>query len=191
MDQAGQKGAGGQHHRTRLEHDAQLRADAGHPIAFQNQVIHRLLEQGQIGLIFQPAAHRLLVQHAVGLRSRRPHCRAFGGIQDAELDARFVGGDRHGAAQRIDFLDQMPLADAADGRIARHRAQRFDVVREQQGFHPHARRSQRRLAARMAAAHHYHIKNIGENHGLISASGGLTGGGFYAKPLAAFMRCFT
>ena len=40
-------------------------------------------------------------------------------------------GERHGAAERIDLLDQVPLADAADGRIAAHLPERLDVVREQ------------------------------------------------------------
>jgi hypothetical protein len=39
---------------------------------------------------------------------------------------------RHRAAQRVDLLDQMALADAADRRVAAHLAERLDVVRQQQ-----------------------------------------------------------
>jgi len=47
-------------------------------------------------------------------RPRRPDGGALARVQDPELDARFIGGDRHRAAQRVDFLDEVPLADAAD-----------------------------------------------------------------------------
>jgi hypothetical protein len=46
------------------------------------------------------------------------------------------------------------LANAADGRIAGHLAQRLDAVGEQQGAAAHACRSQRGFRAGMAASHH-------------------------------------
>ena len=36
-----------------------------------------------------------------------------------------VGGLRHDAAERVDLLDQVALADAADGRVAAHLRRRF------------------------------------------------------------------
>ena len=71
---------------------------------------------------------------------------------------------RHRAAQRVDLLDQMPLADAADRRIARHCAQGFDVVRQQQRLHAHARGRQRGFGAGMAATDNDDIEGIGEFH---------------------------
>src|SRR5690606_39298272 len=56
-----------------------------------------------------------------GLRPGRPHGRALGAVERAELDARLVRGQRHGAAQRIDLLDQVALADAADAGVAADR----------------------------------------------------------------------
>jgi type IV pilus assembly protein PilO len=38
---------------------------------------------------------------------------------------------RHQAAEGVDLLDQMALADTADGRVARHLAQGLDVLRQQ------------------------------------------------------------
>jgi hypothetical protein len=96
------------------EADAHLRHRAGHPVALHQQVVHRLLEQPQVGLVLQPAADRGLVEDAVGLRPRGAHRRALAGVEDAELDAALVGGQRHGAAQRVHLLDQVALADAAD-----------------------------------------------------------------------------
>ena len=59
---------------------------------------------------------------------------------------------RHRAAQRVDLLDQMALADAADRGIAGHLAERLDVVGQQQRARAHARGGQRGLGAGVAAA---------------------------------------
>ena len=61
---------------------------------------------------------------------------------------------RHHPTQGIDFPDQVPLADAADGRIAAHRTDRLDVVGQQQGPRAGPRRGQRGLGAGVAAADH-------------------------------------
>ena len=59
-------------------------------------------------------AHGLPVELPVDLRARGVHGRALGGVEDAELDACGVGDLRHGAAQGVELLDEMSLADAAD-----------------------------------------------------------------------------
>jgi hypothetical protein len=56
------------------------------------------------------------------------------------------------AAERVDLLDQVALADAADGRVAGHLPQRLDALRHQQRACAHARRGQRGLGAGMAPA---------------------------------------
>ncbi len=61
------------------------------------------------------------------------------------------------APQRIDFLDQMTLADATDGGLQLIWP-RFHIVAEQQGLHAHACRCQRSLGAGMAAADNDHVK---------------------------------
>ena len=66
--------------------------------------------------------------------------------------------------KRVDLLDQMTLADAADGRIAAHLPQRLDVVRQQQGALAHARSRQRGLGAGMAAADHDDAEFRTESH---------------------------
>ena len=152
VDQPRQERAGRQHHRARCEAHADLRHGAGHAIAVEHQIVDRLLENAQVRLVLEPRADRLPIQHAVGLRARRAHRGPFARVEDPELDAGFVRGGRHRAAQRIDLLDQVAFADAADRRVARHLPQRFDVVRQQQRRAAHARAGQRRLGAGMAAA---------------------------------------
>ena len=85
-------------------------------------------------------------------------------VEDAELDAALVGGDRHRAAQRIDFLDQVALADAADRRVAAHLSERLDVVRQQQRLAAHAGGRQGGLGAGMAAADDDDVEFLGVEH---------------------------
>ena len=131
VDLAVEESAGRQHHGARQELQTDLRHGADDPVAFDDQIIDGLLEQPQIRLVFQARADGGLVQNTVGLGARGANCRAFRGIQDAKLDAGLVGGNRHRAAHGIDFLDQMALADAADGGVARHLAQCLNIMREQ------------------------------------------------------------
>ena len=164
MDQPVEEGTGSEDDGGRSEPNAQLRDHTGDPVAFDADVIHRLLEQGQIGLVLQPLADRRLVEHTVRLGARGAHRRTLRGVENAELNAAFVGGRGHRTTERVDFLDQMPFADAADRRIATHLTQRLDIVRKQQGAHAHARRGQRGLGAGMAAANNNHIESIGVEH---------------------------
>ena len=126
----------GKHDGVRVEGEPDLRDDSDHAIAVEQQVIDRLLEQREVRLVFETAADRALVQRAVGLRAGRPHGGPLARVECPELDSRLVRGNRHRAAQRIDLLDQVPLADAADRGIARHLAERFDIVRQQQRVRP-------------------------------------------------------
>ena len=92
-----------------------------------------------------------------------------------------VRGPRHGAAERVDLLDQVALADAADGRVAAHLPERLDVVRQQQRAAPHARGGQRRFGAGMAAADHDHVE-LGLKAHHSESTGSLFRKGAYSKP---------
>ena len=129
-----------------------------------HQVVARALEQREIRLVLEAAPNRRLVEQAIGLRPGRPHRRALGAVQDPELDAGLVGRRRHRAAQGIDLLDQMPLADAADRRVAAHLPERLDRMRQQQRRRAHARGSERRLGAGMAAADDDDVEVFGIGH---------------------------
>lgn len=164
MDAAVEKSPGGEHHGARTKGNAHLRDGADHAVAFHHQVIDGLLEQAQVRLVLQAAADRGLVQHAVGLRAGRAHRRALARIENAKLDARLVGGNGHGAAQRIHLFHEVALADAADRRVAAHLPQRLDVVGEQQRLGAHACSGQRGFGAGMATADDDHIEFFGVQH---------------------------
>ena len=160
MDAPGEKGAHGEHHGAAPEHQAPLAADPGDGSAFQDQVVHALLEQPQIGLALEGGAHRPAVQPPVGLGPGGPHRRALAGVQYPELDTGPVDGLGHEPAEGVDFPHQMALADAADGGVAAHLAQGVQILGQQQGGRAHAGAGERRLGAGMAATHHDHIEPV-------------------------------
>ena len=128
MDFAGQKRAGGQHDGACFKLHAHRSNHASDAFAIKRYVFDGLLEKLQIFLVFQHFADGGFIQDAVRLRACGSHCRAFAGVQTAELDAGFVGGQRHRAAQCVEFAHKMAFADTADGGVARHLTEGFDVV---------------------------------------------------------------
>ncbi|MNF34622.1 hypothetical protein D3C84_154680 [compost metagenome] len=164
VDKSAEEGAGGQDHRIGEQAQAHLGDYAFDFIVLDDQVIGGLLKYPQVGLVFQGFANRRLVQHPVGLGAGGAYRRALAAVEHAELDAALVGGGGHGATQGIDFLDQVALADPADGRIAAHLAEGFHVVGQQQGFYPHACRCQSSFGAGMTTADHDHLKTGREIH---------------------------
>ena len=131
MDLAIEKSADGEHHARRIKFKPHLRDDALDGTAVFDQIDHRLLEYRQAGLIFQFSADRHAIELTVGLSARRAYRRALAPIENPELDAGLVRGQRHFATERVDFLDQVALADAADSGIAGHLSEGFDAVRQQ------------------------------------------------------------
>ena len=164
VDLAAEKRAHGEDDAAGPEFDAAPGEAAHRASAFDEQVGNLLLEQRQMGLALQHAAYGALVQLTIRLRAGGANRRALARIQGAELDAGFVGGERHGTAQRVDLLDQMALPDPADGRITAHLSERFHVVRQQNRTAAHARGRQGGLCAGMPTAHHQHIVFAGKTH---------------------------
>ncbi|MNF42940.1 hypothetical protein D3C84_240100 [compost metagenome] len=164
VDKSAEEGAGCEHHGFCVEAQTHLGHYAFDLVVFHDQVIAGLLEYPQVRLVLQDFAYRRLVEHAVGLGTGSAYGRALAAVQDAELDAAQVSGGSHGAAEGIDFLDQVALADAADGRVAAHLPEGFHIVGQQQGLHAHACSRERSLSAGMAAADHDHVKTGREVH---------------------------
>ena len=71
---------------------------------------------------------------------------------------REIGDPGHFPSQRVDLAHQLPLADAADGRVAGHLRDRVQVLREQQRPRAHARGREGGFAAGVAAAYHRHVE---------------------------------
>ena len=105
--------------------------------------------------------HGLAIKLAVGLGAGALHRGAFAPVQHAELDAGGVSHPAHQAVEGVDLAHQMALAEAANGRIAGHFADRGEAVGDQRRARAHAGRSGRSLAAGMAAADHDHVVGVG------------------------------
>ena len=123
------------------------------------QVIGFGFDDLEIGRGADRGLHGLRIELAVGLRARAAHGRAFAAVQNAELDAAFVGDAAHEAVQSVDFPDQMAFAEPANGRIAGHGADGGESMRHQGRFRAHAGGRSRGLAAGMAAADDEHVES--------------------------------
>ncbi len=146
-----QESTGGKHDGAPMEAQTELGTHTDGSVTEHVNVIHGLLKEAEIWLVLEPAPDGLAVENTVCLRTGGAHCRTLGGIQGAELDAGLIGGDRHRTAERVDFLDEVPLADATDRRVARHLAERFDAMREKERLAAGARGGEGCLGPRMAS----------------------------------------
>ena len=163
-----------QNHRFGAKANAHLRDSPHHTvfcaIGLHHEIIHRLLEQPQVFLVFKAASNGGLVQNTIRLSARCANGRAFGAVQDSKLNAAFIGCDAHGTTQSVHLFDQVALANTANGRVATHLAQGFDIVRQQKCLTTHARSRQSSFGAGMATANDDHIKFLWVKHQITSPS---------------------
>ena len=126
-----------------------LREHAADAVAFDDEVVDRLLEQRSGSAGFRPS-RRIAALYSARSAWQRV-ARTAGPLEALSvrhwMPARSAAL-RHHAAERVDLLDQMALADAADGRVAAHLADGFDAVGQQQGARAGARRRPARLRCR-------------------------------------------
>ena len=167
MDQAPEKGPGGQHHGTGAPLAAILGDDTAAGAILDDQVADCRLDDGDTG-VGNELLDRLAVELPVGLRARAMNGRAARLVQHPELDARPVDRPSHDPVERIDLAHQMTLAKPADGRVAGHLADPVGAHRHQGGPCAHARRRGSRLAARMPPADNDDVKLHGSVSRLVA-----------------------
>ena len=90
------------------------------------------------------------------------HGRAFAAVEHSELDAGGVDHLTHRSAKGVDFADDLPLADAADRRVAAHLADRVAVGRQQGCFCAEARGGERGLGTGMACTDDEDVVMVGD-----------------------------
>ncbi len=164
MNETAEEGPGSEHHGGGFESQAQRGHGTPHPVAFDDQVVDSRLEQPQVRLGLETAPDGRAVEDPVRLGPRSANRGALARVQRTELDPRLIGGNRHGAAERIDLPYEVPLADAADRGVARHLAEGLQGVREQKRLRPGAGGGERGLGAGVAATHHDHVETVREIH---------------------------
>jgi len=136
-------------------------AIAAAALALKEEVVHRGLDNAQVGAPGDRALHRRLVELAIGLRPWPTHRRPARTIEHAEVDARLVGTARHQAVERVDFAHEVPLAHASNRRVARHLTNCVSALGHEQRGGARACRRRRRLAAGVAASDDDHVGRQG------------------------------
>ena len=159
MDDPAQKSPGRQDERAASDRFAIGGLDPFDAAVFQENIGGLGVDHAEICDVPDCRLHRVPVELAVGLRPWAAHGGAFRAVKNAKLDSGFVRGASHKPVEGVDFAHEMALAEAADGGIAGHCANRGKGKGDESGACAHARRRRRRLAAGMAPAHHDHVKS--------------------------------
>ena len=158
MDQAGEKRAGRQRYRAGANAAAVGEFHA-HDAAFTcEKIVDFGLDDLEVRRLRDRRLHRRGVKLAIRLRARAAHRRAFPSIEHAKLNPGAIRNPAHQAIERVDFAHEMALAEAADRRIARHRADAGELMRNQRRARAEARGRRRRLASRVASADDDHVE---------------------------------
>ena len=85
-------------------------------------------------------------------------------VEQSKLNPGPINHATHDAAERVNLSHQVALADAANGRIARHLTDEIEIERDERRFRSQARGSRCSLAPGVAAANNYHVKKFVEHH---------------------------
>ncbi len=157
QDAAAQERADSQNDRPCRKPVTGFRHHAGNPLSLDNEIADSLFDNGEIFLRLDHCPDSAPVEFAIGLRPRRAHGRALARIERAELDAGAVDRAGHCAAERVNFLGQVPLANAANRRVAAHLPEPGNALRHQQRARARPRGSQRGFRPGVAAADHYDV----------------------------------
>ena len=151
-------------------------APGGRPVQrfrFPDEAVHMGLEERQVLLRLEQAAHEHAVGMLVALGAQGADGRSFAGVQLADLDLGAVGVAAHFAAERVDLTYEVALGGAADRWVAGHLGDGVEVGAQERRAPTHARRGQGRLAAGVAGADDQDIEGtaaragVSETHGPI------------------------
>jgi hypothetical protein len=151
VDEAAEEGPRGDDHRPPGVKDARLIDHAADPPVFDDELLHQALTEMEAFLLLHDRLHGKAVDLLVALEAGRLDGRAFGGVQEAEMDGSFVGYPPHLPAQGVEFLDELALGEAADRGVAGHQRNGVEVYVEQERLTTHPRRREGRFAARVPA----------------------------------------
>src|SRR5882757_6519298 len=149
-----------------MEFDSALGDHTADGFACDQKIGRFLLKQDEIGLVFQHGANGMLIKHSIRLGPRRAYRRTLAGIENAEVNAGSVRRACHSTAERIDFLDEVSLANSTNSRIAAHLAKGLDALGEEERMQSHPCGRERRLGTSMPSADHDDIKGLREAHAI-------------------------
>ena len=137
-----------------------------------NKVIDLAFQHHKIGCISDCFLHATGIEATVRLGARSPDRRAFSAIEDPKLDSTSIRDTAHQPIKSVNFPDQVTLANASNGGIAAHLAERLDALGQQECARTHSGGCQRRFRAGMAAADDDHVIGLGETHTILGPGRG-------------------
>jgi hypothetical protein len=149
-----QKRTGGDHYRRSSEATTLecLYPDDAVPTLAKHEPRDSALHGDEALMLLEQPPHRAPIQPAVALRTRRPDGWSLAAVEHPELERRLISCAPHDTAKRIDLTDDCPLRDAANGRITRHLADRFQCARDERYASTDTGRGYGGLGASVAAA---------------------------------------
>ena len=153
-----EEGPCGENHSFGAELFAELADDACDIAVFEDERAGGSLTDAEIGLELDFALHRLLVTDFVALCAGGPDSGTFSEVQQTELQRGRVGDASHGAAEGVDFADDVSFCDSADRGIAAHLRDMVKIDGEHQRGSAGSGGSECGLARGMSAAHHDYVK---------------------------------
>src|SRR5699024_6879517 len=101
MDGTPQKGTHSKYYGIGFKGDAHIGYRTHAYSIAHHYVGHRLLEQGEIGLVFYHFSDSRFIQGSISLSTGGTHRWAFATIEGTKLNASSIGGARHNAAHGI------------------------------------------------------------------------------------------
>src|SRR6185436_12031467 len=158
MDEARKKCTCGENNRTSEQFVASLGRDSNNPALVNHKTADSHFDDTQIILVADFLLHASPVKFTIRLGPWPAHCWSLGTVEQTELNSSAVSNPAHQAIKGIDLAHQMPLAQSANGRIARHLANGRKLVRDKSRVCTKPRRSRRGFNTRMAAADDNDIK---------------------------------
>jgi hypothetical protein len=154
VQQTAQKCPGCDDNTARGNPQAHISFDAHRFPILHNDSGSRCLLEIKILCPFQDRLQPKLISLLVALGSWRTNGWTLGPVKHPELDPCGVGIEAHCATHGIDLANYVPLGQAADRWVARHLANRVQVLGQHQRSASNSGRSQRRFDSGMAAADH-------------------------------------
>ena len=126
-------------------------------LPIDRQILHAAVQDIEVFLTPEKSLHGPPVKTAIRLRARSLYGGAFSTVENPELDSGPVDRPAHDAVERVDLANQMPLAEAADRRVARHFANGGPFVRHKQNARANARGGGGGLATCVPSADNDHF----------------------------------
>ena len=122
VHQSVQEGTVGEHHGAGAEGGSVegVHTCHGRVVVVESEGIDVVLPHIQAVGILEHLAPHCAETHAVALRARAPHCRAFAAVEHARLYGGAVGDDASPAAKCVYLSDNLTLSNSADSGVARH-----------------------------------------------------------------------